>query len=189
MLPTVTFSGRLFLVDSPSDVVKATAYLSKFSRIGLDTETRPAFKKGVVHRVALLQLSTEDTTFLIRLNRVGMTPELVALMENPHIEKIGLALRDDIKSLQKLTPFEPRAVVEIQTMAKQRKFKDESLQKLYALLYDERISKSQRVTNWEADVLSEQQKVYAAIDAWACLRIYEKLLTLPMATESRKINL
>ena len=52
---------------------------------------------------------------------------------------------------------------------------DKSLQKIYGILFSEKISKSQRLSNWEADVLTDAQKQYAATDAWACLNIYHLL--------------
>ena len=51
----------------------------------------------------------------------------------------------------------------------------QSLQKIYALLFGKKISKAQRLTNWEADVLTARQKGYAATDAWACVRMYNYL--------------
>lgn len=177
-LPVTAFNGRIITISTEAETEKAVAYLSKFPRIGIDTETRPAFRKGVSHKVALMQLSTEDTCFLLRLNYTGLTDSLTHLLENPAIEKVGLSLRDDFHGLRKWREFEPRSVIELQTVAKEYGIRDESLQKIYALLFGEKISKAQRLTNWESDTLTDSQKQYAAIDAWACYKIYNRLLEM-----------
>ncbi len=175
-LPVVLFEGRIITIDTMSDLESAVAYLSAQPMIGIDTETRPAFKKGVVYNVSLLQFSTLDTCFLFRLNRIGFPPSLIYLFESKSVKKIGLSLQDDFGKLKKMGSFKEQSVVELQQFVKKYQIQDISLQKVYALLFDQKISKSQRLTNWDADVLTEQQKRYAATDAWACLRIYNELL-------------
>ncbi|MFV0397653.1 MAG: 3'-5' exonuclease [Bacteroidales bacterium] len=175
-LPVVLFEGRIITLDSMSDLESAVAYLSAQPMIGIDTETRPAFKKGVVYNVSLLQISTLDTCFLFRLNRIGFPSSLIDLFESKSVKKIGLSLQDDFGKLKKMGSFKEQSVVELQQFVKKYQIEDISLQKVYALLFDQKISKSQRLTNWDTDVLTEQQKRYAATDAWACLRIYNELL-------------
>ncbi len=179
-LPPVIFNGRIIVVQSESEADKAVEYLSKQKIIGFDTETRPSFQKGVRHKVCLLQLSTVDTCFLFRINQIGMTASLVALLTNPKIKKIGLAIRDDFKALAQWTPFVPKGEIELQTFVKQYNIEDNSLQKIFALLFHQKISKSQRLTNWEHDVLTDAQKHYAATDAWACYHIYNTLIQAEM---------
>ena len=68
--------------------------------------------------------------------------------------------------------------IELQEYVRAFGIQDKSLQKIYAILFGEKISKSQRLSNWEAETLTEPQKLYAATDAWACLNIYNKLQEL-----------
>lgn len=175
-LPVVLFEGRIFVVQTEEEADKAVAYLSKFEEIGFDTETRPSFKKGVRHDVCLLQLSTEDTCFLFRLNHIGLPASVVSLLANDKTKKIGLAIKDDFAALARRTPFLPKGQVELQHFVKQYGILDNSLQKIFALLFRQKISKSQRLTNWEADILTDAQKKYAATDAWASLMIYQALI-------------
>lgn len=175
-LPVVLFEGRIITIDSMNDLESAVAYLSAQPMIGIDTETRPAFKKGIIYNVSLLQISTLDTCFLFRLNRIGFPSSLIDLFESKSVKKIGLSLQDDFGKLKKMGSFNEQSVVELQQFVKKYQIQDMSLQKVYALLFDQKISKSQRLTNWDADVLTEQQKRYAATDAWACLRIYNELM-------------
>ena len=174
-LPTVQFEGRIITIDTASDADKVAFALSREKAIGIDTETRPAFRKGVHHNVSLLQLSTADTCFLIRLCRTGLTDSLVALLENEEIKKIGVSLHDDSQALRKLRSFNPGGFIDLQKRVTAYGIEEMSLQKIYAIIFGKKISKNQRLTNWEADVLTDKQKMYAATDAWACLEIYNHL--------------
>ncbi len=174
-LPTVTFCGRPIMINTMADAKAAITYLNKQSIVGFDTETRPSFKKGQPHKVALLQLSTPDECFLIRLNLLGMFDSLRQFFENDNILKIGLSVKDDFHSLARLGDFNPAGFIELQTFVKDFGIADNSLQKIYAVIFGERISKSQRLTNWEAAELTPAQQAYAALDAWACLKIYNHL--------------
>lgn len=177
-LPRVLFGGRIFTIQTDREADKAVDYLRTFPMLGIDTETKPSFKKGKVNSVALLQVSTEDTCFLFRLNRIGMPLPVLDLLEDQNVMKIGLSLKDDFASLRKRAGFEPKNVVELQDFVKEIGIEDMSLQKIYANLFREKISKGQRLTNWEADILTDGQKLYAATDAWACVRIYKELMDL-----------
>jgi len=175
VLPLIQFEGQIMLVESKEDYLISIEYLARQTMLGFDTETRPAFKKGVVYEVALLQLATKDRAFLFRLNKIGLPNGLINILENPNIEKIGVAIRDDIKGLQKLNNFKPGGFVELQERVKEYGILDFSLKKLSAIVLGYRISKAQQVTNWEALELSEAQQIYAATDAWVSHRIYESL--------------
>ena len=174
-MPPELFGGRIIVVHSAADVDKAVSYLKGFPIVGIDTETRPSFAKGKTYGVALLQISTEDTCFLFRLNYIGMPEALISLLQDERQLKVGLSLKDDIQSLQRKHKFTPRGFLDLQTYVKEMGIEAQSLQKLYALLFGQKISKSQRLTNWEADVLTDRQKGYAATDAWTCVRIYKYL--------------
>ena len=178
-MPKVLFPGRIFVVYTESDAEKAVAYLKDQRIVGVDTETRPSFKRGTTHKVALLQISTQDTCFLFRLNRIGMPDSLQEFLMSDTL-KIGLSLKDDFNSLRKRQDMHPDRGnwIELQEYVGKFGIEDRSLQKIYAHLFGEKISKNQRLSNWEADVLSEGQKLYAATDAWACVEIYNCLSEL-----------
>ena len=169
------FEGRIVVVQSLSDAEEAVKFLSEYSMIGFDTETRPAYTKGSRYSVSLIQLSTEDTCFLFRLNIIGFPKCLTDLLSNPNVKKIGLSLRDDFAAINRRRIFMPGGFVDLQKIVYEYGIKDISLQKVYAILFNKKISKNQRLTNWEADILTDSQKRYAALDAWACLRIFKKL--------------
>lgn len=178
-MPKVLFPGRIFVIYTESDAEKAVAYLKDQRIVGVDTETRPSFKRGTTHKVALLQISTRDTCFLFRLNRIGMPDSLQEFLMSDTL-KIGLSLKDDFNSLRKRQDMHPDRGnwIELQEYVGKFGIEDRSLQKIYANLFGEKISKNQRLSNWEADVLSEGQKLYAATDAWACVEIYNCLSEL-----------
>ena len=174
-LPRALFEGRIEVVLSESEAAKAVDYLLKQPIIGIDTETRPSFRKGVKYYVSLLQVSSRDICFLFRLKHTGMCESIIRLLEDTTIPKIGLSLHDDIRQLHEVAKFQPGYFIELQDKVKDFGVEDLSLQKLFANFFGERISKGQRLTNWEADILSESQKRYAATDAWACILLYEEM--------------
>lgn len=177
-LPRVLFPGRIIIILTPGEAEKAVDYLLTSDVLGFDTETRPIFKRGKQNKVSLLQVSNENTCFLFRLNRIGICPAIVRLMEATNVIKIGLSWHDDIVSLHKRGDFEPKGFFELQEHVKELGIEDMSLAKIYANLFGERISKREQLSNWENDVLTEKQKGYAATDAWACVKIYKEYLRL-----------
>ena len=174
-LPSAQFDGKIIIVDRDYQIMEVCRDLSRQKIIGFDTETRPSFKRGVINKVALLQISTYDTCFLFRLNMIGMCPPVVRLLSHPTLVKVGLSLKDDIRMLHFVGEFASNNFIDLQNIVCQVGIRDMSLQKIYANLFGQKISKRQRLTNWEADVLNDAQKAYAAIDAWACLKIYDRI--------------
>lgn len=177
-LPLVSFPGKITVVLNEYEAERAVDYLLSCDILGVDTETRPAFRRGQNHKVALLQVATRDQCFLFRLNHLDMPDCIIRLLSNKMVPMIGLSWHDDLMSLHRRKDFCPGWFIDIQDIIGNLGVEDKSLQKLYANLFGEKISKRQRLTNWEADVLTEKQKEYAAIDAWACINLYEEIMTL-----------
>lgn len=169
------FTGRIITINTESDANKAVDYLMTFPMVGFDTETRPSFKKGKHYKISLMQISTEDTCFLFRLNHIGIPEALKQFLKEENVLKIGLSLRDDFNAIHNRTEVEPKGFLDLQQFVGQFGIEAASLQKIYAILFNKKISKGQRLSNWEAEILSESQKKYAALDAWACLKIYNLL--------------
>lgn len=177
-LPRVTFDGRIIVVISESVAEKAVDYLLSQDILGVDTETRPSFTKGRHYIVSLLQVSTRDTCFLFRLNHLGLSPSVLRLLEDNTVPKIGLSWHDDLNSLRKRGQFKTGWFIDLQDEVKNIGIVDMSLAKLYANIFGMRISKREQLSNWEADVLTDKQKTYAATDAWACIQIFEEYIRL-----------
>ena len=175
-MPKVLFEGRIFVIYTEADADKAVEYLKTQQIVGVDTETRPSFKRGTTHKVALLQIATADTCFLFRLNRIGMPASLQDFLMSDTL-KIGLSLKDDFMMLRRRKNMhaEEGNWIELQDYVGRFGIDDRSLQKIYANLFGQKISKSQRLSNWEAETLTESQMKYAATDAWACVEIYKCL--------------
>ncbi len=174
-LPLGAFEGKVDIIDQRDQLEKAFAEINEHSVVGFDTETKPVFVSGQYNKVSLVQIALPEKVFLIRMNPIGMTPQLIHFFENERILKAGVALRDDIKALQKLKHFKYDGFFELADLAKKSGLQVESVKKLTALLLGFRISKSAQTSNWEASVFNEKQISYAATDAWVCLNIYNKL--------------
>jgi ribonuclease D len=173
LLPTLDFKGELWLIENLADAQEAARELQSATILGFDTETRPSFTKGEFYHVALLQLATEKCTYLFRLNKIKLPPEVVSILTDPKIIKVGVAIHDDLKGLQKLTPFEPQGFIDLAKEAQKRGVQTFGLRALTAIYLGKRLSKAAKITNWERSVLTEPQLLYAANDALAGLSIYK----------------
>lgn len=175
-LPLVVYPGGIdavTVVDTPAKARIALRALNKCTHIGFDTETRPSFQRGQVNKVALLQLSTGEHCYLFRLNKPGIFEMVKPLLENPDIIKVGLSVHDDYNALRRRGDITPAGFLDLQDYCRTFHITDISLQKIFAIIFGKRISKTQRLTNWEAEHLNDSQQIYAAIDAWACLKLYK----------------
>jgi len=180
-LPMVAFDGHPVTVINEEQAEIAVRQIREGNcPVGFDTETRPSFRKGEHHKVCLVQLSIGKFCFLFRLNKIkGLPACLKALLEDPTVTKVGLGTPDDFRNLRIWGPIEPQGFVELQKFVPQYGITDMSLAKIYADVFDMRLSKRQQMTNWEADQLSFAQMSYASLDAISCVRIYQELLKQP----------
>lgn len=174
-LPLGAFQGKVFLIDQAEDLQEIFSEICKHEVVGFDTETKPVFVRGHQNKVALMQVALPDKVFLIRINKTGIQPAITDFLENEKVSKAGVALRDDIKALQRLKKFAPHGVVELAELARKAGLMEEGVKKLTGLLLGFRVSKTAQTSNWEAPSLNEKQISYAATDAWVCLEIYKKL--------------
>ena len=163
-LPAYIFNGRIEIIDHQDDVSKAIEELQKHKVLGFDTETRAAFKKGERYDVSLLQLATDSTAYLFRLNRLSNFEQLFSLLSDPNIVKAGVAVRDDIIALQKLLSFEAQNFVDLAVIAKENKIEKFGLRALVAILLGKRLSKKAKISNWDREKLTDAQIHYAACD-------------------------
>lgn len=174
-LEPVRFDGKIVVVETVRDLLRACEVLSAQKIIGFDTETRPSFTSGMVNKVALLQLSTDDVCFLIRLNKIPLDKALIAILQNENIAKVGAAVQNDIAALNALRRFKARGFIDLQNEVGRFGIEDRSLRKLSGIIIGKKVSKAQRLSNWEAQTLTPQQQQYAATDAWVCIELLRRL--------------
>ena len=174
-LPVGAFGGPIVIVDTSEAITQACEYLSSQEFIGFDTETRPSFTKGVSNKVSLLQLSSGEKAFLFRLNKIALERPILRLLESRTTIKIGAAIRDDIRGLQQLRQFNARGFIDLQSLVGKYGIAELSVRKMAAITLGVKISKAQRLSNWEAASLTPAQQIYAATDAWISREIYLKL--------------
>ena len=177
--PAVEFRGELRIVEHERDIAAACKTLAEQPVIGFDTETRPSFRPGVTFRVSLLQLSTPTVCYLFRLNKIPLAKPILQLLEDRRVLKIGADVAGDLRSLRQIRHFRDGGFVDLQGIAPEWGIGEKSLRKLSAIVLGRRVSKAQRLSNWEAATLTDKQQLYAATDAWVCTRIYEQLLRTP----------
>lgn len=174
-LEPARFDGKIVVVDTAEALASACADIATHTEVGFDTETRPSFTAGITNKVALMQLSVGDVCYLIRLNRLPLDKALLAILQNPAIKKVGAAVQNDIQRLGELRHFKAAGFVDLQNEVGQFGIEDRSLRKLSGIILGKKVSKAQRLSNWEAHTLTPQQQVYAATDAWVCVEILHAL--------------
>lgn len=182
-LSTTQFSGEIIVVDTLEAIDGACDDLLQSPVVGFDTETRPSFKAGVVHKVALLQLSTPTKCYLFRLSSIRLDKAILKIIESKSIIKVGADIRGDIKALQELRHFKPNNFVDLQSIVCEWGVGEKSVRKMAAIIMGFKVSKAQRLSNWAAVCLTPQQQNYAATDAWICASIYDRL----QITDKKKI--
>ena len=175
-MPVDRFEGDIIVIDQPEQIPTAIDYLRQQPRLGIDTEARPSFTRGIHYPTALVQVASLERCYLFRLTHVGMPKELADIFADNAICKVGLAFKDDISGLRRRRDFTPRNCIDIQSIARKYGILDMGLAKIYAICFGRKISKAQQLTNWENSRLTPEQQAYAATDAWATLRIYEELI-------------
>lgn len=179
-LEPASFPGKIKVIDSQGlEYLKAVRYLKKQKIVGFDTESRPSFSPGQPHYgVSLLQLSGAERAFLFRIKLIGDIPRaLRSVLSDERILKVGAAVNDDVRGLEKHHNFVPKGFVDLQKIVWEYGIKDKAVKKMAAIIMGIRISKTQQLSNWEAETLSEAQQAYAATDAWVCRQMYIKLLS------------
>lgn len=176
LLPAARFEGRIVVVDNEADVEAACHDLQRYDMLGFDTETRPSFRAGVSYKVSLLQLSTPEVCYLFRLCNIRLSNPLLKILGSRRIIKVGVDITGDIRSLHALRHFKADGFVDLQNEASHWGIEEKSLRKLSAIVLGQRVSKAQRLSNWEAGILTDQQKEYAATDAWVSMHILERMM-------------
>ena len=177
-LEYASFPGKIIVIDAVgAEFNRAITYLRAQKIVGFDTETRPTFTPSQPrYNVSLLQLSGPDKAFLFRVNKIGMHRRLCNLLASDKVIKVGAAIHDDIRGLQKLHDFKPAEFVDLQKIGCEWGIRDKAVKKMTAIILGFRISKTQQLSNWEAETLSESQCRYAATDAWVCREMYIRLM-------------
>lgn len=174
-LQLIQYEGPIHVIDSLEAFEQEIGHIAKEQVLGFDTETRPSFKKGKVYPTSLIQIASLERAWILRVNRIGYPKRLLKLLSEENPLKIGLGLQDDLRRLRADFQFEPHGFLDLQNYVKAFRIDEKGLKKISGIVLNRRISKSQQVSNWDADLLSEAQLRYAATDAWICLMIYNSL--------------
>ena len=176
-LQLAAFDGPIHVIDREGPELEyAVKYLKRQKIIGFDTESRPTFTPSQPHYgVSLLQLSGAGEAFLFRVKLLGMDERICRILADERIVKVGAAVKEDIRGIQKYRDFEPKNFIDLQKIVWEYGIRDKSVKKMSAIILGVRISKTQQLSNWEAEKLSEAQQKYAATDAWICREMLKKL--------------
>jgi ribonuclease D len=183
-LPIRRYEGEVRMVATPQDFEHALADIRTERVVGLDTETRPAFRKGESHLPCLVQVATAPAVYLFQLSNPGAFPVLAELLESSRIVKAGVSLAYDLRSLKLVFPFEERNIVDLGLVAKRSGLSQSGVRNLAGIFLGFRIPKGNRTSNWSVPKLSPAQITYAATDAWACRELFLRFETLGLTVDT-----
>ncbi|MEQ8471919.1 MAG: 3'-5' exonuclease [Marinoscillum sp.] len=175
-LPLLRFGGKIHLIDDEEKLKDLISALGNEAYLGFDTETKPTFNKGEYNQTSLVQLSTMDDAYIIRVKDLGINNVLKNLLEDRDVLKIGISIRDDLKELKKMCAFRAGGFIDLNDIAADLGITQIGMRSLAGIFLKSRVSKSQQTSNWESRELSSGQLSYAATDAWICFKIYHMLL-------------
>jgi ribonuclease D len=177
-LPVRRYQGKVSLVATSRELEEARADLRQERAVGLDTETRPSFRKGESHLPCLVQAATARAVYLFQLSRLEVFPPLVELLAKPDIVKAGVGLAHDVRQLKLVFPFTVVNVLDLGVVARRRGLGQTGVRNLAGMFLEIRIPKGNRTSNWAAPRLSPAQITYAATDAWACRELFLRFESL-----------
>lgn len=176
-LPIIKFAGNVVMVDQDEDIDQVVQKLQKEKYVGFDTESRPSFTKGITYPISLIQIATEHVAYLFRSNGNEFPGLLWNFLADKNILKIGIGLNGDMEKLKQFDRFYPGNFVDLSKLASEKGIIQVGARALTARYLEKRLVKTAQRTNWAVPNLTEKQKVYAATDAWICLRIYPLILS------------
>jgi ribonuclease D len=179
-LDLVHYAGKIQLVEDEKHFDSVFDQIHQHSFVGFDTETKPSFQKGEKNYVSLVQIAIPDHVYLLRIHKTGLKNELLSFLENENILKVGVAIRNDARELQQINHFKPAGFLELPDVTTKIGIEAKGLRSLAAIILKGRISKEAKITNWEAERLSDKQLTYAATDAWVCMQMYQRLIELEL---------
>ena len=166
------YEGEICLVTSDQDLERAIDVICGEQVVGLDTETKPAFRKGQFYLPCLVQIATASVVYLFQLKRMDFSSRLVKVLENSALIKTGIGLANDFSSLKKVFPFEPQNIVDLSLVAQRQGFKKSGIRNLTVQLLGFRVTKGSSTSNWASPELTPKQITYAATDAWVCRELF-----------------
>jgi len=171
-LPIRRYEGDVNLVATVADLTRAMDDIRGERVVGLDTETRPSFRRGESHLPCLIQVATARQVHLFQLSRLDCSTAAAELLGSPTIVKAGIALKYDLSRLKLVFPFDAVGVLDLGVVAKSHGLEQSGVRTLAGMFLHFRIPKGMGTSNWAAPRLSAQQIGYAATDAWACRELY-----------------
>ena len=170
------YDGEIKIIKSCLDAKFAVQEILKETVVGFDTESKPAFKKGEYYPPSVIQIACKDKVYIFQLDCIGRLSPIIPVFECPEITKVGAAISNDVKNLQKLENFEASGFYDLGTFSKMLRIPYTGLRNLAAIFLRVRISKSERLTDWKARSFTQDQVRYAATDAWVSRAIFIKML-------------
>ncbi len=184
-LPNFSYLGldKIIIPVTADDFAAAILHISLTKAVGFDTESRPTFEKGKVSDGPhVVQFASESHAYIFQLCNPESHNPLLYLLATEDVKKIGFDLGSDRKLLLKKFGVLPRGLVDLRPVFKRQGYRSTvGIRAAVAIVFNEQFHKSRQVTmsNWGSPILTSNQLLYAANDAYAALRVYLQLLNFP----------
>lgn len=172
--------------ECTSSIQRIKEKCSEIRVLGFDCEW---VTKGKRRPVALLQLATPDgLCTLFRLCHLKEIPEdLAELLEDKSILKVGVAIYGDSHNLSVDYGVRCGGCVDLRYLAKHLGLQPSGLAGLASTHLGLELDKNWRIrcSDWESNVLSEDQIKYASLDAYAGVEIFKTLTNKQLRKDYR----
>ena len=170
---------RIFVPESKDQFSAAATDFARCRFVGFDTESKPTFRQGDISQGPhIIQLATPDKAYIFQLHRIVCHETITRLLESTHLVKVGFGLKSDKRRLHSKLGIEPRAILDLNAVFRRDGYRKEvGIRGAVAILFNKRFrkSKSMSTSNWALPVLKSNQKLYAANDAYAALKVLQAL--------------
>ena len=170
---------QIMLVSNAMEADEALADLELAGDVGFDTESKPTFLKGEKSEGPhVLQFATTDRAYIFQSHVKEVLPVVAKLLESEQIQKIGFGLRGDLAHIWHRFGIRPNAIHDLDISFRRLGYRNPvGAKSAIAMLFQRRLQKSRSVTtsNWSNRVLTREQLIYAANDAFAALKVHQAL--------------
>eukprot|EP00602_Paraphysomonas_sp_CaronLab_P009635 CAMPEP_0185022238 /NCGR_PEP_ID=MMETSP1103-20130426/4958_1 /TAXON_ID=36769 /ORGANISM="Paraphysomonas bandaiensis, Strain Caron Lab Isolate" /LENGTH=336 /DNA_ID=CAMNT_0027554221 /DNA_START=215 /DNA_END=1225 /DNA_ORIENTATION=- len=137
--------------------------------VGFDIEWRPSFRKNIINKVALVQLSTDSSVLLVQTRRFGHFPTaLKHALGREGVVKVGVGILDDLMKLNSDCGVPIGEFLDVGAVVKRIDNLDKTgLKHIMKHYFNVDTTKPKRVqmSNWEMAILTSAQIKYASQDA------------------------
>lgn len=167
---------QIIMPETAEAFSQAKDELLGWPQVGFDTESKPTFKVGELSTGPhLIQFASPEKAYLFKVDSDGCREAVSAVLQSDRVLKVGFGLSTDRSRLRNRLGVEMQYFIDLGTTLRYQGKKGQvGLRGAVAAVLGMRVSKSRSVStsNWSNRSLTDAQRLYAANDAYAALRVF-----------------